>query len=149
MRAMNRAQRIATILAGLAAVIIAFVVLSPDDEEPGGGTTAPPITQTVPAPTEAQGTTPQATTPKAPAATAAPLLTRGRVREIKVQSGEIVRFRVRSSVPEEIHVHGYDITSPVEAGGTTRLAFKARLEGIFEIELHRAGEPIGRLVVEP
>ena len=66
-----------------------------------------------------------------------------------MKSGEVVRFRVRSSVPEEIHVHGYDITSPVEAGATTRLAFKARLEGIFEIELHNSGEQIGKLVVEP
>jgi hypothetical protein len=142
---MNRSQRIATVLAGVVAVVVAFVVLSPGDDSGDGtpartttaGRTSDTATETTPSPT-----------PR-PAPATAPLLTKGNVREIKVKKGDVVRFRVRSRVPEEVHVHVYDITSEVEPGGTTRLAFRADKEGIFEIELHGSHTQIGKLVVEP
>jgi FtsP/CotA-like multicopper oxidase with cupredoxin domain len=145
---MSRSQRIAIVVAGVVAVVVAFVVLSPGDDssdtEPAGATTTPTTATT----TETTPTTGTTTTAKPPAPRT-PLLTRGKVREIEVSKGDVVRFRVRSSVPEEVHVHGYDITRAVPAGHTTRLAFTANLEGIFEIELHKSHAQIGKLVVEP
>lgn len=78
-----------------------------------------------------------------------PLLISGTVRKITVQSGDVVRFRVRSSTPEEVHVHGYDVYGDLEPGVTKRFSFPAELEGIFEIELHGSGTLIGELRVEP
>lgn len=78
-----------------------------------------------------------------------PLLTSGSVRKITVQSGDLVRFQVRSSTPEEVHVHGYDVYGDVEPGATKRFSFPAEIEGIFEIELHGSGTLIGELRVEP
>ncbi len=142
---MNRSQRIAIVVAGVVAVVVAFVVLSPDDE-PSEPTPAGTTTATTDAATQTERARARKPSPASPQA---PLLTKGSVREIKVSRGEIVRFRVRSSVPEEVHVHVYDITSEVEPGGTTRLAFTADKEGIFEIELHGSHTQIGKLVVEP
>jgi hypothetical protein len=130
-------------------VAVAFVVLSPGDESGDEtattGTTAPTTAPATTGTTDTQTGTATTTPP----ASAAPLLTKGRVREIKVSKGDIVRFRVRSSVPDEVHVHVYDITSAVAPGETTRLAFRAKIEGIFEIELHGTHTQIGKLVVEP
>jgi FtsP/CotA-like multicopper oxidase with cupredoxin domain len=145
---MSRSQRIAIVVAGVLAVVVAFVVLSPGDDSSDSGPAATTTTQTTATTTETAPTTGTTTTAKPPAPRT-PLLTKGKVREIKVSKGDVVRFRVRSSVPEEVHVHGYDITSAVPPGGTTRLAFKAKLEGIFEIELHESHAQIGKLVVEP
>src|SRR5688572_25226326 len=41
----------------------------------------------------------------------------GGVREIEVASGEEIRFVVESDVAEEVHLHGYDVSQNVSAGG--------------------------------
>lgn len=144
---MNRSQRIAILVAGLVAVVVAFVVLSPGDDSGDGAPAGTTGAATTGATTETATTAPAP--PPRPSPTQVPLLTKGKVHEIKVSKGEIVRFRVQSSVPEEVHVHVYDVTSPVAPGGITRLAFKADKEGIFEIELHGSHTQIGKLVVQP
>ncbi|MGH2969735.1 MAG: hypothetical protein ACRDK0_11825 [Solirubrobacteraceae bacterium] len=78
-----------------------------------------------------------------------PLLQAGRERTLSFTEGETVRFRVRSDVAEEIHVHGYDRYVDIPAGKTVNVSFKADITGIFEIELHGSGEPIASLKVEP
>jgi hypothetical protein len=144
---MSRSQRVALLAAALGVLIVAFVVVRPgDDEEPGDGQAG--TTMKTPAP-PAVGSRPATPPPPPPRPDPGPLLTRGKIRTITVDKGEVVRFRARSSVPEEIHVHGYDILRDLPAGRTIRMAFKARIEGIFEIELERSGTQIGKLRVEP
>jgi hypothetical protein len=71
------------------------------------------------------------------------------VRTLTFEQGQTARFRVRSPEPEEIHVHGYNITQAVPAGRTVTVSFKATITGIFEVEFHNAGRPIAELKVQP
>jgi FtsP/CotA-like multicopper oxidase with cupredoxin domain len=73
----------------------------------------------------------------------------GGVAEIDVNKGDEVRFKVKSAIAEEIHVHGYDLMKDVPAGGTVTFEFPAELEGIFEAELEGQAEQILELRVEP
>jgi FtsP/CotA-like multicopper oxidase with cupredoxin domain len=54
---------------------------------------------------------------------------------VKVKKGDTVTLRVTSDVADEIHLHGYDETVDVQAGGTAELTFEATLDGVFEAEL--------------
>ncbi|HWO15408.1 MAG TPA: hypothetical protein VNM89_01695 [Solirubrobacterales bacterium] len=73
----------------------------------------------------------------------------GGVAELSYSAGERIRFKVRSDVADEIHVHGYDLTKDVEAGGTVGFDFAATIEGVFEAELEDRGEQILELRVNP
>ena len=67
----------------------------------------------------------------------------------KVEQGERVVIVVSSDVDDEVHVHGYDVSRPVAAGGTVQLPFRATIPGRFEVELEERGVPIGELTVQP
>jgi len=71
------------------------------------------------------------------------------VAELEYDAGEEVRFRVRSNTADEVHVHGYDVTKEVPAGGSVTVSFPAELEGIYEAELHGSGEQIAEIRVNP
>jgi hypothetical protein len=71
------------------------------------------------------------------------------VQRLEYEKGERVRFVVRSDVTDEVHVHGYDISRDVAAGGRVAFGFPARLEGVFEIELEARHEQIAELRVNP
>jgi heme/copper-type cytochrome/quinol oxidase subunit 2 len=73
----------------------------------------------------------------------------GGVEELELSAGEEVRFRVSSDAAEEVHVHGYDISKEVPAGGTVEFKFPAELEGIYEAELEALGVQILELRVNP
>ena len=77
------------------------------------------------------------------------LLEPGKVRKLSYVEGDQVRFRVRSPKSDEVHVHGYDIERPLAAGQTATIAFKATIDGVFDIELHSTEQQIGQLTVEP
>ena len=150
---MTRNQRLSFL--GIAAVIavVAVVLLSGsggDGDE--AGTPAAQQTATPAATAEDQQASPQETETPTPTPTPRPrppLLQAGSERELTFEQGETARFRVRSDVDEEIHIHGYDRYVDVPAGETVNVAFKADLTGIFEIELHGSGETIAQLRVEP
>jgi hypothetical protein len=72
----------------------------------------------------------------------------GIVRE-SVNEGDRVVLVVNSDVADEIHVHGYDISRDVAAGGTARLPFTATIPGQFEVELESRGVQIADLTVNP
>lgn len=152
----NTARALVALL-GVAAIVVGFIVLEGDDDEPNDEqTTAEVVT------TEATGETTD-TKPReksdgggsAPAKESAPTVQveggepRGGVAELSYEKGEPIDFVVESDAADEIHVHGYDIEQPVEAGGRTRFKFPAELEGIFEVELHGTGTLIAELVVNP
>lgn len=69
--------------------------------------------------------------------------------ELEYDAGEQIQFRVRSNVADELHIHGYDMTKEIPAGGTVTVSFPADLEGIYEAELHGSGELIAELRVNP
>ena len=145
---MSRTQRF--VLLGLAVIVavLAIVVLPGGDEE----TENEPVAQTQQEQTqtpESAPTTPAETSERPKPKPKSPLLRAGTERELEFEKGDTVRFRVRHSAPEEVHVHGYDLTKELEPGKTETMSFKADIEGIFEIELEHSGTPIGTLKVEP
>jgi len=72
----------------------------------------------------------------------------GIVRET-VQKNDRVVLVITSDVADEVHLHGYDVTRDVSAGGTVRLPFTASLPGRFEVELEDRGAQIADLTVQP
>jgi hypothetical protein len=73
----------------------------------------------------------------------------GGIKQLSYDQGDRIRFRVDSDVSDEIHVHGYDISRDVEAGGSVSFDFEASIEGIFEAELESRQEHIAELTVNP
>ena len=66
-----------------------------------------------------------------------------------VSKGDRVALVVTSDVADEVHVHGYDISKDVTAGGTARIVFTADIAGRFEVELEERGVQIADLTVTP
>ena len=143
---MNRKARAAVLAAVVAAAVAAFLIARP------GGEREPVRTQTT-------ATTPGrdggATRPGPRAEPPVPrIIVRdgrpvGGVQDITVARGELVRFSVRSDAGEQVHVHGYDVVREVRPGRSTSFRFPARIEGVFEIELHPQHEQIAELRVTP
>lgn len=146
---MNRGQRIGVLVAGLAALAIAFFVLSPGDKDDTSSTTTPQAS--TPTMTATDATTP--VSPPRPQFTVIRVRNGkpvGGERTIKVTSGDRARIEVRSTdTSDEVHLHGYDLKRDLTAGGRVRLSFKADAEGIFELELEGSGTQIARIEVQP
>ena len=146
---MTRRARISFL--GIAAVIaiVAVVLLAGGDETDMASNPAPTATSTAtrepaeaePQPTETPTPTP---TPKPP-----PLIRAGQERTLTFKEGDTVRFRVRHSTVEEVHVHGYDISKELEPNQTATVSFKASITGVFEIELEHSHTLLAQLKVEP
>ena len=65
-----------------------------------------------------------------------------------------MRIVVAADAPDEIHLHGYDLTREAAPGAPARFNFTADLEGVFEIESHTAEDAgldplVARLLVNP
>jgi FtsP/CotA-like multicopper oxidase with cupredoxin domain len=74
---------------------------------------------------------------------------KGGANTITVKQGDRVRIRVVVDEPQEIHLHGYEIEQEAAPARPALFAFKADLEGIFDLETHLTDAKIGKLVVEP
>ena len=61
--------------------------------------------------------------------------------------GSQVRLQVTSDVDDELHVHGFDIEEPLEAGRTTMVEFTADQQGVFEVETHETELELLQLAV--
>jgi hypothetical protein len=154
---MSRNQRIALVVVALLVAGVAFVLAQPGDDDGGRAAQTAP-TRTEP---ETAGGQPERNTEPAPRR--GPEVTRVRIRDgavaggaprVEATSGESVRIVVDADAPDEIHLHGYDITRSAAPGRPARFRFKADIEGIFEIESHVAADAgndplVARLVVEP
>jgi FtsP/CotA-like multicopper oxidase with cupredoxin domain len=69
----------------------------------------------------------------------------GGVKTLTYDKGDQVSIEVRLNTPEEeIHVHGYEIEKPADVS-PVRLTFPARLDGVFEIEVHRTDGTEGEI----
>lgn len=142
---MSRAQRLGFLLIAALIAVAAVIVLASsggDDEQEAAATpTATP--EATPGATQTPTSTPTPT-PKP-----IPVLRANSDRTITVEKGDTVRFRVRHSEPEEVHIHGYDLKANVGPDNPATMRFKADITGIFEIELEHSATPLGRLRVNP
>ena len=68
---------------------------------------------------------------------------------MKVREGEDVEIKVTSDVADEVHIHGYDLHTAVNAGQPAVLYFKATHSGRFEVELHKSNVTLGALEIQP
>ncbi len=64
-----------------------------------------------------------------------------------VAKGATVRLRVIADVPDEVHLHGYDLSVNVAPGKPGTLTFTADVPGIFDVELEGRGQKLLDLVV--
>jgi plastocyanin len=164
---MSRNQRIMLVVAALAVAVIAFVIASPGSDDDGDGEQAAQTTTTqqqteVETETEAE-TEPEVETQTEPEPPPEPAVTRIRIqggqvvggpKTVEVARGDAVRLVVAADAPDEIHVHGYDITRNAGPGAPARFVFRADLEGVFEVESHVAEDAgrnplVARVVVNP
>lgn len=72
----------------------------------------------------------------------------GGARRVRVDKGDVVRLQVRSDVADEVHLHTYDKSVDVAAGGTATLTFTATIGGVIEVELEEAGLTLVRLQIQ-
>jgi FtsP/CotA-like multicopper oxidase with cupredoxin domain len=124
----SRTARLGVLAAVIAAAVVLFIVLQSDDSDDGDGNTTVSATTT--------GTVTNAA-PPADVLTVRNGEPVGGVKTLTYDKGDEVRLQVRLNTPEEeVHVHGYEISEPAE-NSPVRLSFPAKLDGIFEIELHK------------
>jgi hypothetical protein len=137
---------LAVVLAVAAAAL--FVILEPGDSDDSDG---PVVTNSASSESEAKPAK-KKSKPKRPAVPTV-VVRDGTpvdgVLGVEVDQGDEITFKVKSDVDEEVHVHGFDISKDVAAGGTARLSFPATITGIFEVELEYSGVPIAELQVNP
>ena len=149
---MERGQRIWLIaVAVVIAAVGIFLIQSGGDDEDDSESAGTATQQTQPQ--DPTGTV-KAPTPKPEPEFQKIVIANGKVRggeqEIELKKGDTARIEITSDAPDEIHVHGYDLTKQVAPSKPARFKFKADAEGIFEIEAHDLGHVIvGTLVVEP
>ena len=146
---MSRTQRLTFLAIAVVIAIGAVIILTTsgaNDEEEAPA----PAAQATATATETPGSSAMETPePTATQKAEPPLVTPGKVTKLRFEQGDTVRFRVRSDVADEVHVHGYDVMKDVEPGRTVTFSFPADITGIFEIELEQRGEPIAQLRVDP
>lgn len=80
-----------------------------------------------------------------------PVLSADNTATVRVKKGQTVQIRGRSAEAAEMHVHGYDNVVQMKPNKVGKLTFKAKNDGMFEIELHTAQSAveIGTLRVDP
>jgi FtsP/CotA-like multicopper oxidase with cupredoxin domain len=150
---MSRNQRIGLVVVALAVAVLAFVVAQPGDEQDS----TPAATTQSQTENQAGSTDTQAEAPAEPPVSRITVkggVLAGERQTIRVAKGDTVRIVVSSDVPDEIHLHGYDIEKEAAPGKPARFRFKADAEGAFELESHAAEdageEPLlARLLVGP
>jgi len=125
------------------------------DDEASGTTTETTTSETTTTTSETTTTTTTTTTepeverPTVVRVTVVDGAPKGGIVRATVDRGDRVRLVVTSDVADEIHLHGYDVSRDVAAGGTVTLAFRATIPGRFEVELEQRGVQIADISVEP
>jgi hypothetical protein len=78
-----------------------------------------------------------------------PVLTGDSLVKLRFKKGDTVKFRVKSPIDTEVHVHGYNFMKDVKKGVESQFTFKATIDGIFVIEFEETAKQIGELRVDP
>jgi hypothetical protein len=147
----QRSRRLVEVAAVLALLGPVGLVACGGDEEPGAveSTTTTTTTTTTSTTTTSEPTTPEPQGPTVVRVTVVDGAPRGGIVRASVDEGERVVLAVTSDVADEVHLHGYDLSRALPAGGSVRITFTATLPGRFEVELEERGAPIAELTVEP
>ncbi|HZX07791.1 cupredoxin domain-containing protein [Kribbella sp.] len=66
---------------------------------------------------------------------------------INVKAGQTVLVSATSDAAEELHIHGYDKMLELTPGKTASVKFTANMKGTFEVETHKSGKLVAKLVV--
>ncbi|MFI5695916.1 cupredoxin domain-containing protein [Kribbella sp. NPDC051586] len=66
---------------------------------------------------------------------------------IKVKAGQTVLVKAISDAAEEVHIHGYDKELELTPGKPASVKFTANMKGTFEVETHKSGKLVAKLVV--
>jgi hypothetical protein len=66
---------------------------------------------------------------------------------IKAKAGQSVLVTAVSDAEEEVHIHGYDKELELAPGKPGSVKFTANMKGTFEIETHKSGKLVAKLVV--
>ncbi|HWC10009.1 MAG TPA: hypothetical protein VG455_02190 [Acidimicrobiales bacterium] len=61
-------------------------------------------------------------------------------RTERVNLGDRVQIRAVSDVPEELHVHTYDLRRALEPSQPAEIAFTATIPGRHEVEFEKSGK---------
>jgi hypothetical protein len=147
---MSRGARIALLGLAVIVLVVAFIALRPASKDEETTADAPTATPTLAATdTPAAGATATDTPTPKPTVDPGPVLTGSSVKKLRYDKGDTVRFQVKAPADEEVHIHGYDIKKDVKAGQTTKISFKATIDGIFEIEFEDSATQIAELRVDP
>jgi len=140
----------------LVALLALGMSLSACGGSSGGDTTAAATTASATPTPVATTAPPTATPPPTTAATPRPTAIvvkvvdgkpQGGIVRRSVSKGDRVVLVVHSDTADEIHLHGYDLSRDVDAGGTVRIPFVADTPGRFEVELENLGVQIAELTV--
>ena len=157
---MSRNQRIGLLVAAAVVAVVAIVVAVVSG---GGDDNGDQAAQTNTTTQEQTSTAGGGGTPTETTAPAEPAVNRIQIKDgevvggpadIQVKKGDQVTIVVSANAPDDVHLHGYDIEKPVEPGKPATFKFTADIEGIFEIESHKAEDEgrdplLGKLTVEP
>lgn len=57
---------------------------------------------------------------------------------VDVPLGSQIKLQVTSDVDDEVHVHGFDVEQPLDAGRTTTIELTADQPGLYEVETHES-----------
>lgn len=154
---MNGTQRVLVIVGLVVVAALGFVVLKATDDSSSDNQPSNPSVSSSSSPAASE-TTPAGARRAAPARAAVPAVPRIVVRDLEpvdgikelvYRKGDTIRFVVESDQPEEVHLHGYDVSMDVAPGQPARFAVPAKIEGIFEAELEHSGTEIASITVEP
>jgi len=133
---------------------LAVTACGGDDDSASPATTATTTsTTTETTTTEPTTTAPTTTTVPTPSVKTFTIVVangrpQGGIKTFTAKQGEQVALVVRSDTGESVHLHGYDLEQPLR-NGRTRIVFRAKIPGRFEIELHESDILLGNLQVEP
>jgi hypothetical protein len=127
----------------------AFAVAAVGCGGDGSSTTTTSTTPSVTSTTTTAPTTTEASGPTTIRVTVENGVPKGGIVRATVKEGDDVVLVVTSDVADEIHLHGYDLSTEVTAGGSARLPFTASIPGRFEVELESRSTQIADLTVEP
>jgi hypothetical protein len=133
----------------LCACVLVTAALAGCGSNDNGSTSTTDTTSTTTTTTSSETTTTAAPKPVEVAIVVENGAPKGGIVRKTVSKGDDVVLVVTSDVADEIHLHGYDKSKDVLAGGTIRLPFTATLPGRFEVELEQRGIQIADLTVNP
>ena len=160
---MSRNQRIGLLVAAAVVAAVAIVVAVASGGGDDDGDQAPQTTQGQTSTTAGSGTDTDAGEEPHETAPPEPAVNRIRIEggqvvggpgDIKVKKGDQVTIVVSADAPDDVHLHGYDIEKSVAPGQPATFTFSAEIEGIFEMESHKAEDEgrdplLAKLTVEP